>query len=122
MKPKIFILEDDESIRDLYPYILGEENYDMSTFSCAKDFKENSNEIPQMYILDVMLPDGNGLDIYRELQQNPATADVPVLIMSAHEDPIYVRKQFPRANFLSKPFDITKLIDSVAKNIRLTGA
>ncbi|RZK56441.1 MAG: response regulator [Pedobacter sp.] len=122
MKPKIFILEDDESIRDLYPYILGEENYDMSTFSCAKDFKKKIREIPQMYILDVMLPDGNGLDIYKELQENPATANVPVLIMSAHEDPVYVRKQFPGVSFLAKPFDIVNLIDSVAKNIRLAGA
>ncbi|RYF25999.1 MAG: response regulator [Flavobacteriales bacterium] len=119
MKPKIFILEDDESIRELYPYILGEENYDMKTFATAKDFKNKGLEIPNMYILDVMLPDGNGLEIYNELQNNPVTAKIPVLIMSAHEDALTVRDKYPKVDFLAKPFDIIRLINAVAKNLRM---
>ncbi|RZL40769.1 MAG: response regulator transcription factor, partial [Pedobacter sp.] len=103
MKPKIFILEDDESIRDLYPYILGEENYDMKTFASVKDFNATCHEVPNLYILDVMLPDGNGLEIYRDLQNNPATAKIPVLVMSAHEDAEIVRDNYPNVSFLSKP-------------------
>ena len=121
MKPKIFILEDDESIRELYPYILGEENYDMKTFATAKDFNDTSFEVPNMYILDVMLPDGNGLDIYSELQKNPITAKIPVLIMSAHEEAIHIKGKYPNVDFLPKPFDIVKLMNTVARKVKKTG-
>ena len=117
MPKLIFILEDNEDLRELYGLILAEENYDISSFSTIKEFMEHANEIPDLYLLDVMLPDGDGVALCKQLKENPKTADVPVIMISAHRDIADVKQQCPDSDFIAKPFDINHLSEQIAKRI-----
>jgi DNA-binding response OmpR family regulator len=117
MQKLIFILEDNDDLRELYTYILEDENYKLETFATVTSFMEQSNKVPDLYLLDVMLPDGDGLVLCKELKENPRTADVPVIIVSAHKHIQDVKEKCPSAEFLSKPFDISDLVKCIQNNI-----
>jgi len=120
MAKLIFILEDNDDLRELYGYILEGEDYDISTFATIAEFKEFEKEIPDLYLLDVMLPDGDGIQLCSELMQNPLTSNVPIIMVSAHKDIADVKLQCPTADFISKPFDIENLSQQISK--RITGS
>ena len=113
MKKLIYILEDNDDLRDLYGYIFQEENFDYRTFATVTSFMEKVGQVPDLYLLDVMLPDGDGITLCQELQQNPASAKVPVIMVSAHKDPAEVARRCPHATFLPKPFDIQQMVELV---------
>ncbi len=117
MPKLIFILEDNDDLRELYGLILEEENYEISSFSTISEFMEHAEEIPDLYLLDVMLPDGDGVELCQQLKKNPKTADVPVILISAHRDISDVKQQCPDSGFISKPFDISYLSEQIAKRI-----
>ena len=121
MRKTIFILEDDDDLRTLYGYIFADEDYDIITFASVKAFMEGSQQIPNLYLLDVMLPDGDGIMLCNQLKENPLTASVPVIMVSAHKDIEDVEHECPRAEFIAKPFDIEKLTNMVSKKINYVG-
>jgi DNA-binding response OmpR family regulator len=113
-KKCIYILEDNDDIRELIAYLLIEENYDVQGYPTVKSFeKEIALGRPDMIILDVMLTDGNGIDVCGQLKSNILTHDIPVLMMSAHTYFSEVKKQCGAEDFISKPFDINDLVSRV---------
>jgi two-component system phosphate regulon response regulator PhoB len=81
----ILVLEDTEEILEIITIVLEEEGYmvkDASTISCFNAILSNVN--PILFLLDVMFPDGNGLDVCNDLKKNPATSHLPVIIMTAN--------------------------------------
>ena len=56
MLKKIFILEDNDDLRELYLLILEDQNYDIQTFASVSSFNQSSRIIPNLYLLDVMFP------------------------------------------------------------------
>ncbi|WP_354437253.1 response regulator [Mucilaginibacter rubeus] len=69
-----------------YGCILYNAGYDVVPCGTVNHFNEVvGHRLPDMFILDILLPDGNGLDNCRQLRKNEQTAGVPVLIMSAHQ-------------------------------------
>ena len=58
-----------------------------------------------------MLPDGNGLEPCRELSAHPPTAHAPIVMVSAQKDVKDVKEEYPRADFVPKPFDIDYLTE-----------
>ena len=117
MRKTIFILEDDDDLRTLYSYIFDDEDYNIITFASVKAFMEGSQQIPNLYLLDVMLPDGDGIILCNQLKENPLTASVPVIMVSAHKDIEDVEHECEGAEFIAKPFDIEKLTNMVSKKI-----
>jgi DNA-binding response OmpR family regulator len=113
MKKEITILEDNTDLRELYTIILNEEGYHVREFENIATFKEN-DIVPELFILDVMLPDGNGMDVCEVLKSNPRYAHVPVIMMSAHMDKGRAMAQCQAEDFIGKPFDIGFLIERVA--------
>ncbi|MDN5396315.1 MAG: response regulator, partial [Chryseobacterium sp.] len=82
---KIFLVEDDQSIREVLEVVLSSENYDVRSFSNVLAFTQRDKSInPDLYLFDVMLPDGSGIDLCNEFRNNLQNKDVPVIIMSAH--------------------------------------
>ena len=70
----IYIVEDDESIREIETIALKNSNYIVSAFENAKEFYKKLDElVPDLILLDVMLPDESGYDIVRKLRKRPAT-------------------------------------------------
>lgn len=112
---KIFIVEDDNGIRELLEILLQTYNYDVETFGTVKSFKKGiPGKIPDLFLLDIMLPDGNGLQLCRELKNNEETGDVPVVLMSAHAD---INRREGANDFISKPFDVEELLNRIEKQL-----
>lgn len=111
----IFLLEDDRDIRELIQMILEEENYKVHAFSNVADFTNRDKSIPaDLFLLDVMLPDGSGLDVCEQLSQVQKT---PILIMSAHATLKDIESNCQASDFIQKPFDIENLLMQIRSRI-----
>lgn len=115
----IYIVEDETGIRDALQLLLSFENYEVRSFSTIEAFNSrNQSEVPDIFILDVMMPDGLGTDVCNELKEDPATAQIPVMIMSAHAKNTEVTKRCNADVFVSKPFDIDDVIEKIESLIQ----
>ncbi|MCX2477842.1 response regulator [Pedobacter sp. MC2016-15] len=119
MTKRIHIVEDDEDIRYIVCYILTEMGYEVTLADSISDFRRQQAEDfkPDLLLLDVMLPDGNGLDLCHELKKSPATQEVPVIIMSAHATEDQSIKRSGAEEFISKPFNLDDLTDLISKHL-----
>ncbi|HEY0175703.1 MAG TPA: response regulator [Pedobacter sp.] len=117
MAKQIYIVEDDEDIRFIVGYILSDMGYEINLSETIADFKAqlNNNGQPGLILLDVMLPDGNGLELCLQLKNDPATSRIPIIIMSAHAAEDDVLKMACAEDFISKPFDLDHLAATVKK-------
>lgn len=107
----IFIVEDETGIRDALQLLLSFENYDVRSFSSVETFnKRDKSVVPDIFILDVMLPDGLGTDLCNQIKEEPATSAIPVMIISAHAKSDTVTKACKADDFIAKPFDIDDVI------------
>ncbi len=115
LKKNIYIVEDNDDIRELVGYLFESEGYHVTSFANATEFKTHlATSLPDIFVLDVMLPDGNGMDICNKLKANNATANIPVLLMSANTNMTYIGKESRADDFISKPFDIDELVKRVS--------
>ena len=84
MADQIFLVEDDENIRELVVYALKSAGFEARGFSSAKEFyKELDKEIPQLLLLDIMLPDEDGISILKKLRNNGRLKNIPVIMLTA---------------------------------------
>ena len=80
----IYIVEDDENIREIETIALKNSNYMVCAFEKAKDFYRKLEDImPDLVLLDVMLPDESGYDIVRKLRKDPTTRQLPIIMVTA---------------------------------------
>ena len=80
----IYIVEDDVNIREIETFSLKNSGYTVMDFECAKDFYHKlSDKTPDLILLDIMLPDEDGLEILRKLRKNPETRKVPIIMVTA---------------------------------------
>ncbi len=110
----VYLVEDDPDIRQLLEYLLAEEGYSVRAFGTVQSFKESLPfGSPNLFILDIMLPDGNGIEVSEQLRASSDTREVPILLMSA--DHGKVNKPTPASvnEFIAKPFDIDDLLQRV---------
>lgn len=107
MKKNIFLLEDDEDISTLVTFLVGEIGLEVSAHSSIAGLHASlASNLPDLLILDVMLPDGSGLDVCRMLKADPATSHIPVLMMSAHANGAALAEASAADDFIAKPFAI----------------
>lgn len=119
----IYIVEDDESIREIESIALKNSNYIVSAFENAKEFYKKLDElVPDLILLDVMLPDESGYDIVRKLRKRPATQDIPIIMVTAKTTEIDMIKGFDGGadDYIKKPFSIMELITRVKALLRRT--
>ena len=112
----IYIVEDDESIREIETIALKNSNYIVSAFENAKEFYKKLDElVPDLILLDVMLPDESGYDIVRKLRKRPATQDIPIIMVTAKTTEMDMIKGFDGGadDYIKKPFSIMELITRV---------
>jgi len=116
MEKKIILLEDDPGVREVIELILDLEGYKVISFDTVEKFMAKKPEHePDLFILDVMLPDGNGTEVCKELKVKGN--EVPVLMMSAHARSEEITKLGVADAFIEKPFDINHLLSKVASLI-----
>ena len=119
----IYLVEDDESIRELVIYTLQTTGLTAKGFSCAKDFwNAMKQEYPSMVLLDIMLPDEDGLTILKKLRDNGPTRRLPVIMLTA-KGPEYdkvVGLDGGADDYIPKPFGMMELVSRVRALLRRT--
>lgn len=119
----IYIVEDDESIREIETIALKNSNYIVSAFENAKEFYKKLDElVPDLILLDVMLPDESGYDIVRKLRKRPDTQDIPIIMVTAKTTEMDMIKGLDGGadDYIKKPFSIMELITRVKALLRRT--
>ena len=119
----IYIVEDDESIREIESIALKNSNSIVSAFENAKEFYKKLDElVPDLILLDVMLPDESGYDIVRKLRKRPATQDIPIIMVTAKTTEMDMIKGLDGGadDYIKKPFSIMELITRVKALLRRT--
>lgn len=112
---EIFIVEDDQGIRELLEFLLVDQNYSVRTFPTIRTFNEIFPKTrPDLFLFDFMLPDGNGHDLCKEVKKSKETSNIPVILMSAHAD---IKLMDGVDDFIAKPFDIDELLQRIEKQL-----
>jgi len=117
----ILVVEDDERIRNICKWILDAGGYVVDTVPDGGEAQKHLKAaIPDLILLDLMLPDINGLDLVQKLKQDPATQDIPVIIITAMSDMKTKVKSFNTGvdDYLVKPVKSLELLARVKVNIR----
>lgn len=117
----IYIVEDDKNIREIENYALKNSGYMINDFECAKDFyKKLAEKVPNLILLDIMLPDEDGLSVLKKIRNNPETKRVPVILVTAKSSEIDRVKGLDLGadDYLCKPFGVMELISRVKAILR----
>lgn len=117
----IAILEDDPDILRLVTETLISGGYHVEGFNCGRDFRAYlEKQLPALVILDLMLPDADGMDICRSLRQNHATAAIPVVILTARdaETDKVLGLELGADDYITKPFSPRELLARVRARLR----
>lgn len=118
---RIFVVEDDSNIREIETFALKNSGYNVEGFECAKDFfKRIAGRVPDLILLDIMLPDEDGLDVVRKLRAMPDTKKVPIILVTAKTTEIDKVKglDIGADDYITKPFGIMELISRVKALLR----
>lgn len=112
----IYIVEDDESIREIETIALKNSGHMVGAFGSSKEFFKKLDEIlPDLVLLDVMLPDESGYDIIKKLRLNSATKRLPVIMVTAKSTELDMIKGLEDGadDYIKKPFSVMELITRV---------
>lgn len=113
-KRSIYIVEDNKDIGYVLQYFLNEEGFDVELFETVASFNSRLlKKVPDLFLLDVMLPDGDGLEVCSFIKHEAAFKEKPVLIMSAHLPSEFAKKQSCADRFIPKPFDLFVILNQV---------
>ena len=120
----IYILEDDDSIRKLVVYALESQGFEAEGFAAPAEFwVAIRSNTPELLLLDIMLPQEDGLSVLDKLRKNDKTARLPVIMLTAKNT------EYDRAygldlgadDYLSKPFGMMELVARVRAVLRRSG-
>lgn len=118
---KIWCVEDDSSIRDIEVYTLKATGFDASGFADGKTFfTALESEIPDLVVLDIMLPDTDGVEILKSLKANERTKNLPV-IMATAKGMEYDKIQsldLGADDYLTKPFGMLEMTSRIKAVLR----
>lgn len=117
----IYLVEDDNSIRELVIYTLQTTGFEAKGFACASDFWEEMKKgNPSMVLLDIMLPDEDGLTILKKIRESHQTAKLPVIMLSAKgaEFDKVIGLDSGADDYIPKPFGMMELISRIKALLR----
>ncbi|NLK45041.1 MAG: response regulator transcription factor [Treponema sp.] len=117
----IFILEDDDSIRKLIDYTLKVHGYEVQEFALPSDFwPAIENHKPELILLDIMLPEEDGISILKKLRKNPKTSSIPVIMLTAKDTEYDVITGLDTGadDYVTKPFGMMALVSRIKAVLR----
>jgi CheY-like chemotaxis protein len=118
MARKVLVVDDDPIMHRVLKHYLEERGYETLTASSGGQAIEvATNELPDLILLDVGMPDMSGLAALRQLKEQAATRLIPVIVITAHADRTtqLESKISGAAAFLTKPFRSAELLDALQK-------
>lgn len=110
---KVLIVDDEEGTREAIGYILEKRGFIAEDAANGKKALEKvAQEKPDIIILDIAMPEMDGLQTCKRLRENPDTQDIPIIFLSAQRSPTALAPEAPGApiEYISKPCDIDRLL------------
>ena len=117
----IYCVEDDENIRELLVYALNNNGFEAIGFGDGKSFfKQIEKPFPSLVLLDIMLPDTDGLEILRSLRSNAKTRDIPIIMITAKSSEYdkVIGLDLGADDYIVKPFGIMEIISRINALLR----
>jgi two-component system alkaline phosphatase synthesis response regulator PhoP len=117
----IYIVEDDAEVREMESYALKSSGFEVMAFDCGKAMDEQLKiAVPELFILDIMLPGEDGLSILKRLRGQENTQKIPVIMLTAKGTELDKVKGLDLGadDYLTKPFGILELISRVRAVLR----
>lgn len=122
MAKRVLVIEDDKDIRDTVTLALEDEGYEVISSDNARILKSLDEHQPDIILLDNWLTewssDANGQQLCKEIKTNPATINIPVIIVSAVSNIKEIADAGMADGYLKKPFDLTALSSIIKKHIK----
>lgn len=122
-KQLVYIVEDDISIRELEIYALKNANFDTRGLSDGEELQKALEEkLPDIILLDIMLPDEDGLSLLNKIRGSAAYGDIPVIMVTAKTGEIDAVKGLDAGadDYITKPFGVMELVSRVKAILRRT--
>ena len=119
----IFCVEDDKGIRDLVVYTLQNTGFTATGFECGKElFSALRSQKPELILLDIMLPDEDGIEILKHLRMDAVTKNIPVIMLTAKstEYDKIIGLDSGADDYITKPFGMMELISRIKAVLRRT--
>ena len=120
----IYIVEDDRNIQEIELFALKNSGYQAVGFETAKEFyKALDTRLPELILLDIMLPDEDGMSILKRLRARPDTQRIPVILVTAKATEIDKVKGLDGGadDYIAKPFGVMEMIARVKALLRRSG-
>lgn len=117
----IYFVEDDDNIRKLVGYALNKEGYDVKGFALPGEFWAELEKVhPELILLDIMLPQEDGLQILEKLQRNDRTKNIPVIMLTAKDSEFdkVTGLDMGADDYIAKPFGMTELVSRIRAVLR----
>lgn len=118
MPKHIIVVDDDKEIREIITFVLARSGFEVAVASDGRHLQHLlAEQTPDLIILDVMMPELDGYQIFSALRNDPSTRHIPVVIMTAHSENIYERISLDlgAAEHVTKPFHPLELVDKIKK-------
>ena len=119
----IYIVEDDDNIREIEKFALLNAGHQVWEFACATDFYRQLEKLqPELCLLDIMLPDEPGDAILKKLRREAQTANLPVIMVTAKTSDLDLAKGMENGadDYIKKPFSVLELLARVKALLRRT--
>ena len=119
----IYIIEDDENIREIEEYTLENAGFQILSFGSIEQCREQmKKEKPDLMLVDIMLPECDGLQFVEELRRSPQFEDIPVIMVTAKTREIDIVKGLDHGadDYIRKPFSVLELTSRVKSLLRRT--
>jgi two-component system alkaline phosphatase synthesis response regulator PhoP len=119
----IYLLEDDEGIRNFVLYALNSAGFEADSFEAPSEFRAAlAKQLPQLVLLDIMLPEEDGLSVLKSLRSTPETAALPVIMLTAKstEYDKVTGLDAGADDYIAKPFGTMELISRIKALLRRT--
>ena len=119
MPKKIVVVDDDKEVQEIVTFVLHCNGFEVATASNGQQLQQQLStdhaNLPDLIILDVMMPGEDGYQIFSSLRRNPATQHIPVMVITAHAEDIYQRVSVDlgAALHMTKPFHPIELAENV---------
>lgn len=119
----IYVVEDDESIREIEAIALKNSGHEVCAFENANDFFAKLNDVlPDLLVLDIMLPDSDGNSVVKKLRGTAATKKLPIIMVTAKTAEVDLIRSLDNGadDYMKKPFSVMELITRVKVLLRRT--
>lgn len=118
MSYKIYLVEDEANLNDILKFYLEKEGFEVVTFSNGESARNSIKEMPDLWVLDIMLPDIDGFQLLKEIKEKDK--DIPVIFISARDKDIdrIIGLEMGSDDYIAKPFMPRELVIRVQKLLK----